>query len=158
MAHLVFKLSELAKLDKQILAIGKYLSGFIIYFYLKKNSNKHLITILIIIFIPTFLIIFNHAGSAIIFLEVSYLCLDKVYLNGFHIFIIYNILIATYNNLWNLLNHFNFIPSSILLLLLFNNMKIYIKTTLILISSGIALTLITNLSYNNLAPHQKDRM
>ncbi len=153
-----FQPSELAKFGT-LLAIGKYLSGYNIFLF-KKNSNKHLITILIIIFIPTFLIMMQpDAGSAIIFFCFIIPLFREGLSKWIPLFIIYNILIATGVIIFGtLLTILIFIPSSILFLLLFNNMKNYIKTTLILISSGIALTLITNFSYNNLAPHQKDRI
>ena len=99
------------------------------------------------------------AGSAIIFFCFIIPLFREGLSKWIPLFIIYNILIATGVIIFGtLLTILIFIPSSILLLLLFNNMKNYIKTTLILISSGIALTLITNFSYNNLAPHQKDRI
>ena len=153
-----FQPSELAKFGT-LLAIGKYLSGYNIFLF-KERSNKHLGIIFIIVILPTFLIMMQpDAGSALIFCCFILPLFREGLSKWIPISIFYTIHISVGIILFGfLLTILIFIPAAILILLLFNKMKHYIKNTLLLITTGLVLSLTINYTYNNLPNHQKERI
>tara|TARA_B100000902_G_C27316909_1_gene921892 strand:- start:1707 stop:2921 length:1215 start_codon:yes stop_codon:yes gene_type:complete len=151
-----FQPSELAKFGT-LLAIGKYLAGYNVSLF---NKHKHLLIITIIILFPIILIMMQpDAGSALIFCCFIIPLFREGLSKWIPLFIIYlfsiTIGVIIYGSMITLLI---IIPIGIFISVLFNQIKNYVKQILILIFTGIILTISINYVYNNLAIHQKDRI
>ena len=153
-----FQPSELAKFGT-LLAIGKYLAGYNVSLF-NKHKHKHLLIITIIILFPIMLIMMQpDAGSALIFCCFIIPLFREGLSKWIPLFIIYlfsiTIGVIICGSMITLLI---IIPMAIFIALLFNQITNYIKQLLILIFTGIILTISINYVYNNLAIHQKDRI
>ena len=153
-----FQPSELAKFGT-LLAIGKYLAGYNVSLF-NKHKHKHLLIITIIILFPIMLIMMQpDAGSALIFCCFIIPLFREGLSKWIPLFIIYlfsiTIGVIIYGSMITLLI---IVPMVIFISLLFNQITNYIKQLLILIFTGIILTISINYVYNNLAIHQKDRI
>jgi len=153
-----FQPSELAKFGT-LLAIGKYLAGYNVSLF-NKHKHKHLLIITIIILFPIILIMMQpDAGSALIFCCFIIPLFREGLSKWIPLFIIYlfsiTIGVIIYGSMITLLI---IIPIGIFISVLFNQIKNYVKQILILIFTGIILTISINYVYNNLAIHQKDRI